>query len=78
MKDINFGELAERIRMELPHDYMLLHPRLCEENGENLMADLLKLIFDSANLRTCESGLELQLFGVLRLECSATSFVLIC
>lgn len=42
MKDINFGELSERIRMELPHNYMLLHPRLCEENGENLMADLLK------------------------------------
>ncbi|MGB9773284.1 MAG: hypothetical protein ACP5JH_04595 [Bacteroidota bacterium] len=42
MKDINFGELAERIRMEIPHDYMLLHPRLCEENGENMMADLLK------------------------------------
>ena len=42
MKDINFGELAERIRLELPHDYMLLHPRLCEENGENLMSDLLK------------------------------------
>jgi len=42
MKDINFGELAERIRLELSHDYMLLHPRLCEENGENLLADLLK------------------------------------
>jgi hypothetical protein len=42
MKDINFGELSERIRLELPHDYMLLHPRLCEENGENLMSDLLK------------------------------------
>lgn len=42
MKDINFGELAERIRMEIPHDYMLLHPRLCEENGENMMTDLLK------------------------------------
>ncbi|MFA3781582.1 hypothetical protein ABRY23_00795 [Melioribacteraceae bacterium 4301-Me] len=42
MKDINFGELSERIRLELPHDYMLLHPRLCEENGENLLADLLK------------------------------------
>jgi hypothetical protein len=42
MKDINFGELSERIRMELPHHYMLLHPRLCEENGENLMSDLLK------------------------------------
>ncbi len=37
-----FGELAERIRMELPHDYLLLHPRLCEENGENLMTDLLR------------------------------------
>ncbi len=42
MKDINFGDLAERIRLELPHDYLLLHPRLCEENGENLLADLLK------------------------------------
>lgn len=42
MKDINFGELAERIRLELQHDYMLLHPRLWEENGENLMSDLLK------------------------------------
>lgn len=42
MKDINFAELTERIRLELPHDYMLLHPRLCEENGENLMSDLLK------------------------------------
>lgn len=42
MKEINFTELTERIRLELPHDYMLLHPRLCEENGENLMAALLK------------------------------------
>lgn len=42
MKDINFPELGERIRMELPHDFMLMHPRLCEENGEQLMKDLLK------------------------------------
>ena len=42
MKDINFGDLAERIRLEIPHDYMVLHPRLCEENGEQLMKDLLK------------------------------------
>ena len=42
MKEINFPELSERIRLELPHDYMLLHPRLCEENGESLMQDLLK------------------------------------
>jgi len=42
MKDLDFKELAERIRLELPHDYMLLHPRLCETNGEALMEDLLK------------------------------------
>jgi hypothetical protein len=42
MKDLNIPELSERVRMEIPHDYMLLHGRLCEENGEVLMADLLK------------------------------------
>lgn len=42
MKDLNIPELAERIRMEIPHDYMLMHTRLCEENGEALMQDLLK------------------------------------
>ncbi len=42
MEKIDFWELAERIRMELPHDYLVMHPRLCEENGEALMEDLLK------------------------------------
>ncbi|MDZ7338080.1 MAG: hypothetical protein ONB30_06055 [candidate division KSB1 bacterium] len=42
MKDISFGELTERIRLELPQDYVVLHPRICEANGENLMEDLLK------------------------------------
>lgn len=42
MAKINFWDLAERIRLEIPHDYMLLHPRLCEDNGEALMEDLLK------------------------------------
>ena len=42
MKDIDFAELGERIRLELDHDYMLMHPRLCEEDGEQLMQDLLK------------------------------------
>lgn len=42
MKGLDLGELAERIRLELPHDYMLLHPRLCEADGEALMEDLLK------------------------------------
>lgn len=42
MKDINFFELSERIRLELPHDFLVMHPRLCEENGECLMENLLK------------------------------------
>ncbi|GAK56659.1 hypothetical protein U27_03622 [Candidatus Vecturithrix granuli] len=42
MKDLSFPELAERLRMELPHEYMVLHPRLCEANGENLMEDIVK------------------------------------
>ncbi len=42
MKEINFAELAERIRLELPQDFMLIHPRLCEANGETMLADLLK------------------------------------
>lgn len=42
MKDLDIPQLAERIRLELPHDYMLMHPRLCEANGEALMEELLK------------------------------------
>jgi len=42
MEKIDFWGLADRIRLELPHDYLLLHPRLCEENGETLMQELLK------------------------------------
>ena len=42
MKDIDFGELSERIRLEIPHDYMALHPRLCETNGEEFMSRILK------------------------------------
>lgn len=42
MEKIDFWELAERIRLEIPHDYLVMHPRLCEENGEALMEDLLK------------------------------------
>lgn len=42
MKDLNIPELSERVRMELEHDFMLLHGRLCEENGEALMEELLK------------------------------------
>lgn len=41
MKDIDFGELSERLRLEVPHDYLALHPRLCEENGEAFMAKVL-------------------------------------
>ncbi|MEX2444226.1 MAG: hypothetical protein WD492_11500 [Alkalispirochaeta sp.] len=41
MKDLDIPELAERVRMELPSDYMLMHTRLCESNGETLMENLL-------------------------------------
>lgn len=43
MKDIDFAELSERIRLEIPEaSYLALHPRICEQNGEEMMADLLK------------------------------------
>ncbi len=42
MKEINFWDLSERIRLELPHKYLIIHPRICEEDGEEMMADLLK------------------------------------
>ena len=59
------------------HHLLMWHVRIAADLYDVTIL-YVKLIFDSANLRTCESGLELQLFGVLRLECSATSFVLIC
>lgn len=43
MQKVDFWELSERIRMEVPHDYMILHPRLCEEDGEALMENLIKM-----------------------------------
>ena len=42
MKDVDFTELSERIRLELPHDYLVMHSRLCEEDGESMMEDLVK------------------------------------
>lgn len=42
MEKIDFWELAERIRLTLPQNFVLLHPRLCEQDGEALMEDLLK------------------------------------
>lgn len=42
MEEIDFWELAEKLRFEFPDNFMAFHPRLCEGNGEKLMADLLK------------------------------------
>ena len=42
MVNLNFPTFIERVRLEIPHDYMVVHPRLCETNGEALMEDLLK------------------------------------
>lgn len=43
MTNIDFWALAERIRLELGDriEFMVLHPRLCEEDGERLMEHIL-------------------------------------
>ena len=43
MAKIDFWALAERIRLELVEEieFMALHPRLCEEDGERLMGHIL-------------------------------------
>jgi len=43
MAKIDFWALAERVRIELGDqvEFMALHPRLCEEDGERLMKQLL-------------------------------------
>ncbi len=43
MAKIDFWQLAERVRLELGEkvEFMVLHPRLCEEDGERLMGHLL-------------------------------------
>lgn len=43
MSKIDFWTLAEQIRLELDDsiEFLALHPRLCEENGERLMERVL-------------------------------------
>jgi hypothetical protein len=43
MAKIDFWTLAERVRWELGEsiEFMALHPRLCEEDGERLMGRIL-------------------------------------
>lgn len=43
MAKIDFWALAEQVRLELGEriEFMALHPRLCEENGEKLMGRVL-------------------------------------
>ena len=44
MQKIDFWDLAERVRLELGDEveFMALHPRLCEEDGERFMTHVLK------------------------------------
>lgn len=43
MAKIDFWHLAERVRLEMGDrvEFMALHPRLCEEDGERLMGRIL-------------------------------------
>jgi heterodisulfide reductase subunit A-like polyferredoxin len=44
MEKVDFWALSERVRLELGEgiEFMALHPRLCEEDGERLMARVLR------------------------------------
>lgn len=44
MEKIDFWKLAERVRLELGDkiEFMALHPRLCEPDGERFMTNVLK------------------------------------
>lgn len=44
MQGVDFWALAERVRLELGDGirFMALHPRLCEEDGERLMGQVLR------------------------------------
>lgn len=44
MAKIDFWALADRVRLELgdKFEFLALHPRLCEEDGERLMGRLLE------------------------------------
>ena len=44
MAKIDFWALAERVRLELGEEieFMALHPRLCEADGERFMQNILK------------------------------------
>ncbi len=44
MAKIDFWALAERVRLELGDkiEFMALHPRLCEEDGERMMGRIVK------------------------------------
>ena len=44
MAKIDFWALAERVRLELGDsiEFMALHPRLCEPDGERFMSNILK------------------------------------
>jgi len=44
MTKIDFWKLAERVRLELGDkiEFMALHPRLCEPDGERFMSNVLK------------------------------------
>lgn len=43
MEKIDFWTLAERVRLEMGDrvEFIALHPRLCEEDGERFMANVL-------------------------------------
>ena len=39
---MDIWDFINRARMELPVEYGMIHPQLCEEDGDRFLADLLK------------------------------------
>lgn len=39
---MDIWDLINQVRMELPVEYGIIHPQLCEEDGDRFLADFLK------------------------------------
>ena len=41
-KDMNFWQVLNFVRNELPSEYAVLHPQLCMDDGERFLTEILK------------------------------------
>lgn len=41
-QDMDIWDFINQVRIELPVEYAIIHPQLCEEDGDRFLADFLK------------------------------------